>query len=246
MRRSLCLAVGVALASVAFAAPASANHSWNGYHWARTANPFTIKLGDNMTSQWKTYLNQASSDWSKSTNGNPVRTTVVAGSTTPKQCKATLGRVEVCNAAYGNRGWLGVATISVNQGHITQGTTKMNDTYYSPGSKYDTPIWRAAVVCQEVGHTFGLDHQDESGADFHTCMDYASNPDADNTHPNSHDYAELATIYSHLDTTTTVGLSASPSAKPYKITRKDGKRTSRIVETFADGSKKVTFIYWAV
>ena len=199
-----------------------------------------------MTSQWKTYLNQASSDWSKSTNGNPVHTTVVAGSTTPKQCKPTLGRVEVCNAAYGNRGWLGVATISVNQSHITQGTTKMNDTYYSPGSKYDTPIWRAAVVCQEVGHTFGLDHQDESGADFHTCMDYASNPDADNTHPNSHDYAELATIYSHLDTTTTVGLSASSSAKPYKIARKDGRRTSRIVETFADGSKKVTFIYWAV
>ena len=112
MRRSLCLAVGVALASLAFATPASANHSWNGYHWARTANPFTIKLGDNMTSQWKTYLNQASSDWSKSTNGNPVHTTVVAGSTTPKQCKPTLGRVEVCNAAYGNRGWLGVATIS--------------------------------------------------------------------------------------------------------------------------------------
>jgi len=39
-------------------------------------------------------------------------------------------------------------------------------------------------MCQEIGHIWGLGHQDESGADFHTCMDYATNPDADNMHPN--------------------------------------------------------------
>ncbi len=44
-----------------------------------------------------------------------------------------------------------------------------------------TPTWRAvlqssrpaACPLPEVGHTFGLDHQDESGADLDTCMDYA-------------------------------------------------------------------------
>ena len=158
---------------------------------------------------------------------------------------ATVGRVEVCNAAYGNRGWLGIASISVNQSHITQATTKMNDTYYAPGSKYDTPAWRAAVVCQEIGHAWGLDHQDESGADFHTCMDYASNPDADNMHPNTHDYEQLASIYSHFDSSTTIGLSATEGAKPYKTERKDSQRASKIVESYADGSKRVTFIYWA-
>ena len=241
------LAFGVvALASGVMATPALANHSWGNYHWARTANPFTIKLGDNMTSAWDAYLAQASTDWSRNVSGNPLRTSIVPGSTTPKQCRATLGRVEVCNAAYGNRGWLGVATISVNQSHITQATTKMNDTYYAPGSKYDTPVWRAAVVCQEIGHAWGLDHQDESGADFHTCMDYASNPDADNTHPNTHDYDQLAAIYSHFDTSTTSGMSARDGAKPYKTERKDSRRTSKITETYADGSKKITFIFWAV
>lgn len=25
-------------------------HAWGTYHWARTANPFALKLGDNVTS----------------------------------------------------------------------------------------------------------------------------------------------------------------------------------------------------
>jgi len=246
MRKLLFVLAAAALTCAAAASPAAANHSWNGYHWARSANPFTVKLGDDVSSQWDSYLGQASSDWSKSTAGNPLRTTIVAGSTAPKKCSPTAGRVEVCNAAYGYRGWLGVAQVWVSGGHITQATTKMNDSYYAPGSRYDTPVWRGAVMCQEIGHAWGLDHQDESGADFHTCMDYASNPDADNTHPNTHDYEELALIYSHLDSSTTIDLSAQPGAAPYKTTRKDRQRTSRIVEHFADGSKKATFIYWAV
>src|SRR5205823_8080031 len=55
-RRSLI----VGLVSVAFAGAASiasATHSWNGYHWARTANPFTVKLGNNVSSAWTSSLN---------------------------------------------------------------------------------------------------------------------------------------------------------------------------------------------
>ena len=29
-----------------------ADHSWGSYHWARTSNPFNLKLGDNVTSCW--------------------------------------------------------------------------------------------------------------------------------------------------------------------------------------------------
>ena len=36
--------------------PASANHSWGGYHWARTANPVTVQLGDNVDGIWDPYL----------------------------------------------------------------------------------------------------------------------------------------------------------------------------------------------
>jgi hypothetical protein len=62
-----------------------ATHSWGGYHWARTSNPFTLKLGDNLTTaDWKSHLTQTSSDWN---SGNtPVITAIVAGSST-RRCK---------------------------------------------------------------------------------------------------------------------------------------------------------------
>jgi hypothetical protein len=115
---SLVAAAGVAVGIVA--APAAANHSWNGYHWARQSNPFTVKLGDNGDARWDSYLTTASADWGMSTAGSPLRPQFVPGATTGKKCRPNLGRVEVRNAAYGRSGWLGIASISVNQGRITQ------------------------------------------------------------------------------------------------------------------------------
>ena len=242
MRRAL-IVLSIAAATAAIAVPpATASHAWNGYHWARQSNPFTIKLGDNVSSAWDSYLVTAASDWSRDTAGNPLNATVVAGSTRPKPCKATTGRVEVCAASYGNNGWLGLAQIWVtSNGHIAKGVAKFNDYYYSM-PKYDNATWRAMVVCQEIGHTFGLDHQDESGADFHTCMDYAANPDADNMHPNTHDYEQLAAIYSHLDSTTTIASLQAPGASGIAGTSVDH---STFVRRFADGSRLITFVIWA-
>lgn len=115
-----------------------ANHSWGTYHWARTSNPFTLELGDNVSQGWDSYLAVASSDWSAST---VLNTAIVAGSTTAKRCRASSGRVEVCASTYGNNGWLGVATIWASGSHITQATVKMNDTYFNT-AKYNTPEWR--------------------------------------------------------------------------------------------------------
>ncbi len=242
MRRSLIvLSVIVSLAG-ASALPAGASHSWGNYHWARTSNPFTIELGDNVSPAWDAYLSTAASDWSADTAGNPLNATVVAGATRPKPCKAGTGRVEVCSASYGNNGWLGLAQIWISSNnHISRGVAKVNDYYYSM-PKYDTPAWRAMVVCQEIGHTFGLDHQDESGADFHTCMDYADNPDADNMHPNRHDYEQLALIYSHLDASSTIASSPAGASHAVGTERVD---TSTFVKRFADGSRLITFIVWA-
>jgi hypothetical protein len=226
-RRAILLAAGLALAMV-LPATVAADHSWGPpYHWARQSNPFTLKLGDNVTSAWDSYLATTSSDWSAS---SVLDTTIVSGSTNPRTCKATSGRVEVCNAKYGNNGWLGVAGIYITGGeHITKAYVKVNDTYFNT-STYNTPAWRNLVMCQEVGHTFGLDHQDEnfSNANLGTCMDYTSDP-SPNQHPNAGDYDQLLCIYDpakngvtlttathsctgtgHLDSTTTV--SSAPAA----------------------------------
>src|SRR5215207_4971309 len=94
------------------------NHAWRKYHWARTANPFTLKLGDNVNSTWDSltspHLATSISDWSQSSVLDLTKeaggTSDSTGPETPKQCAATAGRVEVCNAKYGFNGWLGIAT----------------------------------------------------------------------------------------------------------------------------------------
>ena len=211
-RRAALLAVGLALVLVA-PASVSATHSWGGYHWARTANPFTVKLGDNVTSAWDPYLATTSSDWSTS---SVLNATIVAGSAPrAKQCRASAGTVQVCNATYGNNGWLGVASISITGGtHITQATVKVNDTYFNT-STYNTSAWRNLVMCQEVGHALGLDHQDtdSTNANLGTCMDYTNDPSS-NQHPNSHDYDELVIIYSHLDSSTTLASATTSQGGP--------------------------------
>lgn len=238
---------------------AHADHSWGGYHWARTANPLSLKLGDNVTTAWDTYLVSASADWSVS---SVLDTTVVAGQANPKNCRAVKGRVEVCNSKYGNNGWLGIASIWISGTHITQGTVKLNDTYYNT-STYNTPAWRQFVMCQEIGHTFGLDHQDEAfgNPNLGTCMDYTNDPSrndgfGDNVHPNAHDYEMLDTIYTHLDTFTSAASSLSSKGAAdidtsnrsewgRSIKNSADGRTSVYVREFDHGQKVFTFVVWA-
>ena len=116
------------LVTIGVAAHLSATHSWAGYHWGRTSNPFTLKLADNVSPTWDAYLATTSSDWNVST---VLDTTVVAGGKNVKTCRATSGQVEVCSSAYGKTGWLGVAQVWVSGPHIVQGTVKVNDTYFN-------------------------------------------------------------------------------------------------------------------
>ena len=239
---------------------ASANHSWNGYHWARTANPFTVKLGDNVSGLWDGMLVTASNDWSQST---VLDTTIVAGGTRPKNCRPTSGRVEVCNANYGNTGWLGVAQIWITGGtHITQGTVKNNDYYFGNSSyQYNNTAEMQHVICQEIGHTFGLDHQSTDGSSLNTCMDYYHNTsasDTKSTHPNAGDYDELRCIYDpadngktltsgqhtctgtgHLDSFSTVGAAAQMPPAVAKGDFSSPSEWGRLVSTSAHGEESV-------
>ncbi len=249
------VAVTVSLMLVAMATTASANHSWGGYHWARTANPFAIKLGDNVSGLWDNMLVTASSDWSQS---NVLDTNIVAGGTKPRNCRPTSGRVEVCNASYGNTGWLGVAQIWITGGvHITQGTVKNNDYYFGNSSyPYNNTAEMQHVICQEIGHTFGLDHQSTDGSSLNTCMDYYHNTsasDVKSTHPNQHDYDELGIIYAHLDSTTTIGKMPAGIANGEfdtpdqwgQLVSQSHDGSSAIYERdFGGGNRIVTFVIW--
>ena len=224
------------------ATAASASHSWSSYHWARTANPFTLKLVDSNTPDWDDNQALAIGDWSRSTVLDVVKEAGDDSARARKRCVMISGKIHSCNAAYGNNGWLGLASINISGSHITQGLAKMNDSYFSSTSYTETN--RQHVMCQEIGHDFGLDHQSTSGADLNTCMDYSSA--LDNPSPNQHDYDQLVTIYSHLDSTTTIGaaLGGLPDAVPSWAPASQRSR-SVYVDQLADGTQLVTFVLWA-
>ncbi len=173
------------------------------------------------------------------------------------------GTTQVCNAAYGFNGWLGLASINITGGvHITQGSAKMNDSYFA-SSTYGNPNEKQHVVCQEVAHTFGLDHQSTDGSSLNTCMDYFSNTGANagstlSTTPNYHDFQELAIIYNHLDSFSTVSSAAPASSKAnvditddpnswgMLMSQSPEGRSSTYERYNQDGSKTVTHVYWTI
>ena len=132
MTAGLVVAAGLILAVTYGGAVVSAYHPWGNYHWARTSAPFTLTVVNSTTSDWYPFVRDAVADWSQSSVLNMVED---AGSTSRnirRRCKAPSGMVRICNLAYGNNGWLGLAGISVDSdGHIFTGYTKLNDTYFS-------------------------------------------------------------------------------------------------------------------
>jgi len=239
------------LSLAAFPASVGATHAWANYHWARTSNPFTIKVIDSMTTDWDDNLDAAISDWNASLVMNVVEEAGDSSFKTRKRCVAVAGKSHSCNATYGNNGWLGLAQIWISGDHITQATAKMNDTYFASSSY--TEVNRQHVICQEIGHDWGLGHQDESGADLNTCMDYA---DAlDNPSPNAHDYDQLVTIYgSHTDSTTTIASAPAGFANAdvhaqenwgTKVHESADGRSAIFVRDFGNGFKIFTFVTWA-
>ena len=266
--KRLAAAVSTGLLFAAISTGTQASHSWGGYHWARTGNPFTLKLGDNTTTaDWKTYLSKTSSDWNS--GNSPVITAIFSG-TTRKRCSMVAGTTQVCNGTYGNNGWLGLASINITGGiHITQGSAKMNDTYFNTAT-YNNPNEKLHVMCQEVAHTFGLEHQSTDGGSLDTCMDYFSNTGANagstlSTKPNAHDFAQLSDIYGHLDSTSTVAqiaaevaamhqgpsaanrdVSDDPNSWGQLVRQSSSGRSSTYQRENGDGSKNVTHIFWTL
>ena len=255
------LALAAVLALAAFSSTASANHSWSTYHWGRGAGEFTLGVDSNLTTEaWKGRLATAAgsaetsstngiNDWSDSTQ---LDTQIKQLVPTTSTCPATSGRVKVCNKAYGQTGWIGLASIWTSGGHIVQGTAKMNDSYSM------TAYTKQQVMCQEVGHTFGLGHQSTSGtSNFDSCMTYDKPLEDYDQWPDAHDYAQLRCIYDkdfvptledrctkrgHDDTTTTVGSASAASRMPpaaREINTADPRQRGHLVDRSANGRVEV-------
>ena len=219
MKFNRIAAVVLGVGAVFAASVATASHSWNNYHWARTTSSFTLQVVDSNTSTWDDELSRALSDWSKSTKLDMRVTAGDSSSTTRQRCPAVRGKVRSCNYTYGNNGWLGLASINLDsKGHISQGTSKMNDSY---STSFASQNERWHVMCQELGHTIGLGHTSEDGSSQNTCMDYSQS--STSVSPNSHDYNQLATIYGHTDSYNSYSTSSAMTATSNAASASDAR-----------------------
>lgn len=268
MKRILILAFGAILMPAA----GNADHAWSNYHWGRTTTSFALPVINSTTPDWDGYVAVAISDWSASQQVLTMDEDVNGDTSnkTRRRCNGPDGKIRVCNLAYGQTGWLGIAGISINtNGHIISGYTKLNDTYFA-WDYYNNVQWKQSVTCQELGHNVGLDHQDENfnNASLFSCMDYQDPP---YEYPNQHDYEQLETIYGHVDSENTYaggdtsggggGGCNAPPGKGCNKGRTNGQSNGEIgwgvslgrrgqQETFIridpDGTRHITHVTWVI
>lgn len=165
-----------------------ANHPWicsgsTAYHYSpRTvgyASPVAQTSVVRSASSYTGAFNGSISLW----NGTIIN---LVNSSSPK--------LRLFYGAYGQNGWLGLASLtSVGSGcHINSATSQLNDTYLRDTSRYSQTAVNH-VSCQEVGHTFGLNH---NRTQTNTCMNDQVLTAGNQI--NQHDRDQLDSIYAHV------------------------------------------------
>ncbi|MCH8949145.1 MAG: hypothetical protein IIB87_02050 [Chloroflexi bacterium] len=173
------LAIGVLLFG---ATVASADHSWNNYHFP-SYNLSPTVVDSTSSSLYKVPL--AVEEWfNLGTDIQPVITTASKGDITVKEAFSPF--------------WLGLARVFLDGDHITKAEVKLNTRLLN---SYGAAA-ADQVLCQELGHVLGLDHNrdgDDGGSPDDTCMNDQTTIGS-YTSPNSHDTAQLDLIYDgHAD-----------------------------------------------
>jgi hypothetical protein len=213
-------AVALLLAPLVTVAPTAASQT-GGFHWARKSSQFTLQVGSNLDGPWPTILQQVVADWNK---GETVTFRIVGGGTGPQECRPVTGRVEACNWRYGTQvGWLGLTRLYFNDrgDHIQSATVQMNDSFFATNSQYNNDAARRHTMCHELGHTAGIDH-----VGTNSCMNDSQFAVFNNVHPISKDTNQLARVYKHTDSTSTVAGKQKKDKKKKKKSGKKGKKNS--------------------
>ncbi len=168
------LAIGLLLTADLVMATVASAHQWSNFHWNRYGSSVTILVRN--TAQYRTEASQAINDW----NNNTILDIPQVDYHTD---------ISVFDGNYGDTGWAGLAEISYssNNGHLTHGHARLN--YYYPSSS----TFKQGIFCQEIGHTFGLDHANDGGCmglgyysgSTHTTVTHTRN-DIYNMYRNNH------------------------------------------------------------
>lgn len=218
-------------------------------HWPKTGAEAQVVVVESVAST-SSYdldlpLRRANARWKN--QSDVIFSSVEVGSVAGRQaCEFLPGKIRVCNFEHGTGGsWrnvVGLTSFFYNpeNGHISKAKVRLNDSYLEgteQGFQYlDDPLARQEVLCHELGHALGLNHQANS------CLRSRIEP-ALRWYPNPHDYGQLETSY-HAGS----GEGAARSAVDHKRhdephvdqTHQDNHVLS--VRDAPNGEKEITFV----
>jgi hypothetical protein len=136
----VALAACVALGALT---PASANHSWGSYHWARTTNPVKLRINKALTGSWVNYANIAIGEWDASSKLDLTTYASTNLAVNRRKCNPIPNQVLVCNDTYGQRGtnygW-GIGTCVLKNPH--EGVAEvLSAGSFGHGGAWGTQAW---------------------------------------------------------------------------------------------------------
>lgn len=223
LSRGMCAALVLLTLFAMLTKPVTASHVWGPYHWLRpTAAIRNIPVRRYHSAIWLTRYATAITDWRKPAMTKIKPYTAFLGPYSPS-CPTVNGQVSSCDGSYGATGWLGLATIYLSGSHIVRGKSRVNNSYFNQAA-YNTTPWRQFVICQEIGHNWGLGHVNVifNNPNTGSCMDYTNDPDGgpggaspsdpNNMHPNAHDYSLINSKHNHIGATPPTLLSSPDTA----------------------------------
>ena len=157
--------------------PIDASHGWSNYHWQRTSSALknipvrryhsaslgpSVQHGNDRLAESVDDENQAS-DGGFRQAPNP-------------SARCVTGQVS-CATELWKYGLARFGSIAVKRGAHLVGRSSQNNTYSM--AQYNNVAWRQLVICQEIGHTFGLGHVNVriNTPNTGSCMDYTNDPD---------------------------------------------------------------------
>jgi hypothetical protein len=174
---SFVLLVAVALGAIG---TAWANHRWGCWKYA----DYQINFYNGCSGSYATYVQEEGiSDSNSWHNYTDV-------SLSPSGQAGTTDHLNCFNGSYGFNGWLGIAEIRQYSGCIIrEGRSRFNQSYLDNAAYGYSTTNKKHVICQEIGHLFGLNHQKGQAQ---SCMNdrilYVPNP-------NQHDQDLVNSIY---------------------------------------------------
>ncbi len=188
--RMLITAIIAILGLLTVATVASADHAWSVYHWP----------GDNLN---PTVVDRTSSPLYDVPAG-VLEWADLGTRIQPEMSTGGKADIKVGESVIRSSSFLGLAGIYLDaDGHITKAEVVLNTRLLVD---YD-PAVADLVLCQEIGHILGLDHNrdgDTGGLPDDTCMNdrvdlFDLSAVQQHVSPNDHDTDQLNAIYGHTD-----------------------------------------------